>query len=224
VSTSASLSPQPVLDGRSPRSLRRPGVEASLIAAVERLVQGGTPFSSLSIGQLVAEAGIGRATFYLYFPDRTAFLLRLADHAREQIAEPAAVMWEDAGADRAVLEAAIHTILRRFRENAAIISTVIQAAAVDLAVAERLDQQMRGFVELSAGALESARRAGATRPDLRARETATALSWMIERVCYQVVRHTQPAELDDFADAVSAIVWHSLHGDGPARPRDRGCN
>jgi AcrR family transcriptional regulator len=194
-----------------------------MFAAVERLVRRGTPFSSVSIGQLVAEAGIGRATFYLYFADRTAFLLRLVDHAREQIAEPLAVIWEDAGANRAVLESVIHTIVQRFHDHAPIISTVIEAAAVDGAVGERVDQHMRGFIELSAAALESAQRAGTTRSDLRARETATALSWMIERVCYQEVRQAGPAELDRTAAAISAIVWHSLHGSGQ-RPRDAECN
>jgi AcrR family transcriptional regulator len=205
------------VDGRAPRSARRPGVEARLIDAVAHLVEGGTPFASLSIAELVAEAGIGRATFYLYFPDRTAFLVRLVDHAREQIAEPLAVFWNDSGAERDVLESVIRTIVARFHAHGAVISTVIEAAAVDAAVATRLDEHMDEFIRFSAAALEHARRSGQTRSDLRVQHTATALGWMIERVCYKLVREADPAELDAIADSLSAIVWHTLHGDASVR-------
>jgi TetR/AcrR family transcriptional regulator, ethionamide resistance regulator len=203
-----------VVDGRAPRSARRPLVEARLISAVERLTADGRSFSSVSVAELVAEAGIGRATFYLYFADRTAFLLRLVDHARAQIAEPLDVIWGDPGGDRAVLTSAMRAILHRFRDDAAVISAVLEAAAVDPLVAARLDDEMRGFIVTSTTALEAAQRTGAIRPELNPAETAAALTWMVERVSYQVARQLDAVALDARADALSAIVWHSLHPDG----------
>jgi len=201
------------LDGRAPRSARRPGVEAGLFAAVERLTESGRAFSSVSVAELVAEAGIARATFYLYFSDRTAFLLRLLDHARDRIAEPLEDMWGNPAFERDALGAVIGTVVRRFHRHAAIISAVIEAAAVDDAVATRIDAEMRGFIASGTAVLEFARAAGMTRPDVRPAETAAALTWMIERVCHQVVRQAGEPELEAVADALSSIVWHSLHGD-----------
>jgi AcrR family transcriptional regulator len=194
--------------------VRRPGVEAKLFAAVERLVDAGTPLSSVTIAQLVAEAGIGRATFYLYFPDRTAFLVRLVDHARDQIAAPLEMMWGDAGAARAVLDTVVATIIERFRRHAALITTATDAAAGDPAVAARLDEHMGDFIERSTLALEAARQAGATRADLHVRETATALAWMIERVCSKVMPAADDAEAESIAQALATIIWSTLHGSG----------
>ncbi len=44
--------------------------EAALLAAVEELVAGGTPYSELGIGQIAKAAGFSRATFYAYFTDK----------------------------------------------------------------------------------------------------------------------------------------------------------
>ncbi|MCV7236016.1 TetR family transcriptional regulator [Mycobacterium branderi] len=58
----------PAISGRAPRDERRPDVERRLFAAVDTLCADGTPFAEVSIARLVREAGLGRATFYLYFP------------------------------------------------------------------------------------------------------------------------------------------------------------
>ena len=209
-----------VLDGRAPRSARRPGVEERLIAAVQRLTDSGRSFSSVSVAELVAEAGIGRATFYLYFADRTAFLLRLVDHARAQIAEPLDLVWGNPALDRRALGEVIRTVVARFHRHAAIISAVLEAAGVDDVVAARLDAEMQGFIATGTTVLAFAQGAGLIRPELRPPETAAALSWMIERVCYQVARQADDAALDAVAGALSAIVWHSLHPDVSAADRE----
>lgn len=188
-------------------------VEARLIAAVARLTADGRAFSSVSIAELVAEADLGRATFYLYFADRTAFVLRLVDHARAQIVEPLGVIWGEAGADRAILISAMRAILSRFRDHGAIISTVLEAAAVDPLVAARLDDEMSAFIATSTTALEAAQLAGTIRAEINPAHTAAALSWMVERVCYQEARQLGRDGVEPLAEALGAIIWHSLHPD-----------
>ena len=177
------------------------------------MTAGGRAFSSVSIADLVAEAGIGRATFYLYFEDRTAFVLRLLRHARDQIEEPLRVIWSELSLDRETLTTAIRTIVFRFHDSAAIISSVIEAAAVDQRVAAQLDEEMERFIETGTTVLQAAQAAGVIRPEVRPAETAAALSWMTERVCYQAVRQAEPQALEGIAQALAAIVWHSLQPD-----------
>jgi AcrR family transcriptional regulator len=186
-------------------------VEAGLIAAVERLTEDGTPFSEISIAALVAEAGIGRATFYLYFRDRASFLLRLADHARDLIAEPLSTLWGGLDVDRPTLQAAMRDILRRYREQRSVISAVIDAAGTDPVVATRLAEGMRQFIAASTVALEAAQRAGSVRADLPCAHTAAALSWMVERTCYQIARDADETEIEQLARALTAISWYALH-------------
>ena len=206
-----SSAPGPVPNGRAPRSQRRPVVEARLIEAVERLTGDGTAFSEVSIAALVAEAGIGRATFYLYFADRSSFLLRLADHARDLIAEPLGAVWGDLDVDRPALEATLRDILRRYREQRSVISAVIDAAGTDPLVAARLAEGMRLFVAATTVAIEAAQRAGSVRAELPCAQTAAALSWMVERTCYQIARDADDGELEQLAIALTAISWHALH-------------
>jgi TetR/AcrR family transcriptional regulator, ethionamide resistance regulator len=186
-------------------------VEAGLIAAVERLTAAGTPFSEISIARLVTEAGIGRATFYLYFPDRASFVMRLADHARDLIAEPLGTLWGNLGVGRTALETALRDIVRRYREHRSIISAVIDAAGTDPAIAARLAEGMQLFIAASTAALEAGQRAGSVRAELPCAEAAAALSWMVERTCYQVARDADDAQLDQLALALTSICWYALH-------------
>jgi AcrR family transcriptional regulator len=200
----------PALSGRAPRGERRPGVEASLIAAVERLLADGTPFADIGVGRLAKEAGISRATFYLYFPDRTQFVLRLADHLRDRIVEPLSLLWSGGAGDRTALETALRALVFDFREHGAAAAAVLETAATDPVIAARLQEAMDAFVAATTTALELGQAAGLVRSELPVAETAAALSWMVERTCYQVARDADDASLERLATALSAIAWHTL--------------
>ncbi len=201
----------PSLLGRAPRDQRRPGVEAALIAAVERLLAAGTPFAEVGVGRLAAEAGIGRATFYLYFADRTQFVLRLADYLRDRVVEPMAVVWSDGAADRSALEAGLRMLVFGFRDHWALAAAVLETAATDPVVAARLEETMAVLVSTTTVALERAQLDGLARRELPAAETAAAVSWMIERTCYQMTRDADDAQLERLATALAAIAWYAIH-------------
>ena len=56
------------------RADRRASLERQLLTATERLMQEeGQAFTELSGDRLVTEAGISRATFYVYFEDKGSF-------------------------------------------------------------------------------------------------------------------------------------------------------
>jgi hypothetical protein len=42
-------------------------------------------------------------------------------------------------------------------------------------------------------------------------EVAGELTWMVERVCYQMVRESSPDNDDALAAALTEIVWGSLY-------------
>jgi TetR/AcrR family transcriptional regulator, ethionamide resistance regulator len=67
---------------------------------------------------------------------------------------------------------------------------------------------------------------GAVAP-LPIREAATALTWMVERTCHQVVRFSPPEDDDRLAEAMTEIVWRTYYlttavGEQPDRPDDPG--
>jgi AcrR family transcriptional regulator len=199
-----------VISGKAPRDERRPDVERRLFEAVSSLCADGTSFTEVSVSQLVREAGLGRATFYLYFADRSAFVLRLIDHTREQIAGPVSVLWGTVLEDRAALEAALLEFVTVFSSEYPLAAAVVDAAANDPAAKAKLDEGMQMFITESAKVLKKAQKRGLIRTDLPAYETASALVWMTERSCYQLARRTDRAALKRLAHTLAMIAWHGL--------------
>jgi AcrR family transcriptional regulator len=207
----ATVTESSTISGRAPRDERRPDVERRLIEAVTRICADGGSFAELSISRLVREAGLARATFYLYFEDRSAFVLRLADHVRDQLARPVSVLWGAALEDRATLDGAIRDLVSTFRDEYAVIAAVVETAASDPAVGKRLESNMEMFITESAYVLEAAQGRRAIRSDVPSYETAAALIWMVERTCYQLAREKDPDRQARLSDALAAIAWHALH-------------
>ena len=60
------------------RQERREQIERRLLDATERLMRDGASFTELSVDRLSSEAGMSRASFYIYFEDKGHLLRRLA--------------------------------------------------------------------------------------------------------------------------------------------------
>lgn len=198
------------LSGRAPREQRRPEVEQRLIAAVSTVAREGTSFAELSVSRLVREAGLARATFYLYFPDRTAFVLRLADYVRDKITQPASASWTAVLEDRATLESAIIDLLNTFHTEYAVIAALIEASSTDPVIAKQLNADIETLITQSAGVITFGQQRGTFRAELSAYETAAALIWMIERTCYQLGRADDANARSRIARTLTTIVWHAL--------------
>lgn len=198
------------ISGSASRDERRPEIERRLIAAVSDLCADGALFADLSISRIVKTAAIGRATFYLYFPDRSAFVLRLVDHVRAELAGSVAAVWRAAG-DRGALESALADFVEIYSREYPLITAVIDAAGTDGQVAGRMEANLRLFVEESARTIEVAQQRGTVRGDLPIEETASALVWMVERTCYKMVGGSTEQERARLNRALTMIIWHSLH-------------
>ena len=70
------------------RADRRARMEHDLLEATERLMDDGTTFTELSVDRLASEAGISRATFYVYFEDKADLLRLLAARVLAELSRP----------------------------------------------------------------------------------------------------------------------------------------
>src|ERR1700722_5524866 len=75
------------------RQQRRDQMEQRLLDATERLMSDGTSFTELSVDRLSTEAGISRASFYIYFEDKGHLLRRLTSEVFAELAESADRWW-----------------------------------------------------------------------------------------------------------------------------------
>ena len=80
------------------RQERRELIERRLLAATDRLMGGGASFTELSVDRLATEAGISRASFYVYFEDKGHLLRRLTGQVFDDLADGARRWWDVAAA------------------------------------------------------------------------------------------------------------------------------
>jgi AcrR family transcriptional regulator len=199
------------------RQDRRDAMQQRLLAATERLVAEGVSFTELSVERLAAEAGISRSTFYVHFQDKTDIVLRLTRTVLTELREVSSTWWavaEHAGPED--LRRALAAIVDVYRRHGAAFTVVAETSAYDPAVAQEMRSLMQAIIDHTTAAIERGQAAGVMRT-VRPAETATVLSWMVERAGYQMVRRGDPTADLTIADTLTDIIWTTLYR-APADP------
>jgi TetR/AcrR family transcriptional regulator, ethionamide resistance regulator len=198
-------------NAQSNRQQRRGQIAQRLQEATERLMADGLSYTELSVDRLATEAGISRATFYIYFEDKRQLLLDLTRQVTMKLAEAAAI-WFDVAERRDPDSArrSVRQIIAVYREHQAVLTAMFELAGYDPVVAEAHRAMVHAVAEQALAALNRAVAAGAPGPE-HGWETSCALAWMIERTCHQMVRNSEPTADNAIADAVTEIVWRTWY-------------
>lgn len=194
------------------RQERREQIERDLLEATERLMRDGTSFTELSVDRLATEAGISRASFYIYFEDKGDLLRRLAGQVFEDLAHGADRWWSVAWRhDSGDVHAAMTDIVASYRRHQPLLVALNEMAAYDPSVARTYRGLLTGISERLTRVIEDGQADGSVRPALPAATTASALTWMVERACQQNLP-AQPAAYDaELAASLAEIVWGALY-------------
>jgi len=194
-----------------PTSAKRAEIEARVLEATEALLGEGASYTDLSIERIATRAGISRTAFYFYFDDRRELLMRLTEDVAELLYAEGDAWWSGEGDGAAELDSALRQVIALYREHGVLLRAVVEAAAVDDAVAGFWRALVGRFVEASRRRIEAEQAAGRIGP-MPAEEVAFALSWMTERACYQ--RLVQGADLADDAFTGGLVrIWSgALYG------------
>lgn len=175
----------------------RRATEAELLRSVVALLDEGTPFADISIEQIVRRAGFSRPTFYTYFDDKRALVLKLGEALEADLAE-AAGPW--LGFADVPLRDTLARVLAVFTAHRATVGAITEAATYDPAVAafwQAFHDHFRPGAE---------RRIAAGDPDLPADAVAArayALVYMTERT---FIEHVARPTCDERA-LVDQVAW-----------------
>jgi AcrR family transcriptional regulator len=196
----------------TPRPARREATERRILSATERLLADGSGFTELSVERLISEAGISRSTFYSHFEDKGALVRRLAEEVMGELSAAADQWWTVAERRRrGDLERSLAGVLAVYSEHERVFLALIETSAYDEAVAVEYRAHITTLVERASKAIRRAQRAGVMR-DVPARETAAALTWMVERSAEQMLdSEASPRKL---ASVLTDIVWQTLYVEG----------
>jgi AcrR family transcriptional regulator len=192
---------------RPDRRRTSPATRSDLLEATKRLLAGGASVSALRIEKIVAEAGMGRATFYLHFRDKTELIAALAEDQVAWRDEIGAEMLADPALERETLDEIMRVIVGRWAENHSVLAAIIEVAEYDAVMAE-IWQTAMGEVAEKAAEQFRLRWAGTPGEQPDADMIAELFTWMFERGCHQILR--DPSRQDAAAAGMAEIIWRVL--------------
>jgi TetR/AcrR family transcriptional regulator, ethionamide resistance regulator len=194
------------------REQRREQMERRLLDATERLMSDGASFTEISVDRLSTEAGISRASFYIYFEDKGHLLRRLAGQVFGDLAADAERWWSVAWRHNPDdVRAAMAGIIASYRRHQPVLIALNEMAAYDPMTAETYRELLTAISQRLTTVIEDGQADGSIRRGLAAATTASALTWMVERACHQNLP-TNPADYDaDLATTLAEIVWGALY-------------
>ncbi len=196
---------------RSPE--RRETVVRQVADAVERLLAEGHGYTTLGVQRIADEAGIARSTFYLYFPDKSALLMRVAETATARLFATAEAWVADGFADRPALERALGDIVGQQREHAPLLAALTEVAGYDEAVAAFWRDRVNGFAGLLSERIADGQRAGTIAAGLDPDTAAAWMAWGVERLAAQHVASEPPSSDARLAGGLARAIWATLGRD-----------
>ncbi|MCX2715220.1 TetR/AcrR family transcriptional regulator [Mycolicibacterium sp. J2] len=194
------------------RQERRQQIERDLLDATDRLMADGASFTELSVDRLATEAGISRASFYIYFEDKGHLLRRLATQVFGELAEAAGRWWQVADRrDPSDVHAAMSGIIASYRRHQPVLVALNEMAGYDAAVRDTYGELLAGITGQVARVITEGQADGSIRHTLPVAATASSLTWMVERSCHQNLPSQPPSYDAVLATALTEIVWGALY-------------
>jgi AcrR family transcriptional regulator len=198
------------------RQERRERIERQLLDATERLMADGTSFTELSVDRLATEAGISRASFYIYFEDKGHLLRRLTGQVFGDLADAGERWWSVAQRrDARDVLAAMSGIVASYRQHQPLLVALNEMAGYDPQVGATYREILTAISGRVAAVIEVGQGDGVIRLEVSAATAASALTWMVERTCQQNLPGRPPSYDAELADTLTQIVWGALYLEAP---------
>lgn len=183
----------------------RISVEDRLLGAMERLLSQGRTFSNLTVEDLVTEAQIGRATFYLRFKEKNALVASLLQRISDDIVVSSGSWFSGIGEpDPSTIHEGMRGIVQAFKRHQAILATVAEIAPFDATVAELHRQMLLLLRKQSRQAVARIRRQHRAHP-LATDALADLLTDMIELYLSRHLHDLSRTSLDKLAALLAHI-------------------
>ena len=171
-------------------------------------------YAEISVDDLAKGAGLSRPTFYFYFPSKEAVLLTLLDPL---------IQWADTGFPamhnapvdpRPAWRAGIRTFFDAFASDPVLGKAAAEAVGTSPEVRALWSQFMEKWIGQTAALIEAERARGAAPTTIPARDLATALNEMNERMIVAALADEQLAVARDrLVDTLTHIWLTSIYAD-----------
>ncbi|QEC47719.1 TetR/AcrR family transcriptional regulator [Baekduia soli] len=202
----------PVAHREGPPTAKRAQVQAAVLAATEELLAGGSSYADLNVERIATAAGISRTAFYFYFRDKRDLLMRLAADVTEQLYDQADIWFSGGGDPQVMIREALARIFALYEQHGVLVRAIVEVSTYEPDIATFWRGLLDRFVDATARRIEA--RSPGTAPEA-AHATAFALTWMVERACYQQLVQGVPLTGGPLIDAVADIYLAAVYGGAP---------
>jgi AcrR family transcriptional regulator len=193
------------------QAARRADIVDKLLPIVESLLDGRDSFASLSVEEIIIEAGMGRSTFYRYFGDKNELLLALSEPALAAVRDISIAPWQClATVSREKLRHLIAETAASYRPHVNFMNAMVESATHDPQVKQQFLSFFTGIRKNVGGYIAQGQKIGRFRADLDADSTSGWFTWMVERGMYQMASDARPSELERLIESLASIMWYTL--------------
>jgi AcrR family transcriptional regulator len=193
-------------------------VRTAILEGVERLL-GERPLEEITVFDVIAEAGISRATFYLYFESKNAAVATLAEEVTSTIY---AEKWQPfiTGVEppsEALLTEHFEETIAIWRQHRAVLMAAAGAWRADPDACSQWGAMWSRYVEDTTAYIERARATGLAPPGLDARTLAATLVWLDEAVLYLALTDGSADVRDDekLAPTLAGVWMRAIYCSAP---------
>jgi AcrR family transcriptional regulator len=188
-----------------------------IVAAAEKLVREGS-YGTMTVDDVMREAGIGRTIFYRHFDDLPDLLRRAGREAIDELfeAQQALAAARVGGDSVDVLRAAIEPAVAAYQRHGPLLRAIAEAAASEELIAEGQEAMRRRFDELVEDALR-AMPGVAANPPADIAETARALNLMNESYLRDAFGREPRISAETAIQTLTEVWFGAIHRTGNGR-------
>ena len=190
---------------RTPEVAEREIVEAAASLLRER------PFRELTVDEVMRRTDLSRPSFYVYFQDRQHLVLRVVERLGAELFTMSDRWYKGAGDGPALVRDAVDGIVGVYAEHGPVLRALADAATTDPDVEAAYEALVQSFVDATARHIEHEIAAGRVLP-MEPRESAKAITWMMERYLNRSLGGPPDTPADTVTDTLSTIVSRALYG------------
>lgn len=195
------------------RNRRRDELRGQLLDTVEELLEAGEPYAAITVDRLVAQAGVSRSSFYVYFEDKADLLRGRFLEIADAVDRAAAAWWSlEAPVTEDAVRDALTILFDAYWPHMPLMIATHDLAATDARFAELVAAEMQRSIDGLAEHIARGQAAGFVDPALPALATAGWL-WMSEPAFHQItkVAGTTAQGRRDAIETFTAIVFNALY-------------
>ena len=164
-------------------------------------------FESVSVAEVIAAAGVSRASFYFYFPSKQAVLAELVRRAVAQ-GQRAAEPWTGGRQDpSSALRAGVSAGAALWRENAGVLRAIVESWGSDDQLRELWLAQMDTFTDAAVARINADPEALRALRGQDVRAVAGSLTWLGERLYYLAALGVAPYDDEELLVDVLTHMW-----------------